>query len=149
MLLDREGRVETVSGRTVVVQVALPAGCARCARGAGCGFGLATRTGERRLTLALPAGMDVAAGDRVRVGLEQAGLTRASMAVYGIPLLGLLGGATAAAMLDLDDVAAIGLTTGTLAAGLVLARRMAAALGRGERCRPRLLGAAATTVPHG
>ncbi|MEJ2601790.1 MAG: SoxR reducing system RseC family protein [Gammaproteobacteria bacterium] len=140
MLLDREGRVERVDGRVAVVRVRLPEGCARCARGQGCGFGLATRTGERRLILDLPAAVDVSVGERVRVGLEQADLTRASVAVYGIPLLGLLGGAAAAGTLGLGDAPAIGLTIATLGAGLIVARGIATGLARRDGCRPRLLG---------
>lgn len=147
MLLDREGRVESVDGRVVVVRVQLPAGCARCARGQGCGFGLAVRTGERRVTLDLPAGVEVSPGERVRVGLARADLSRASVAVYGIPLLGLLGGAAAAGTLGLGDARAIGLSIATLGIGLLSARVIANGLARGDRCRPRLLGPLDRGIP--
>ena len=139
-MLIREGRVETVDGQTVAVRLATAGSCARCARGEGCGFGFAAaRAGEGRLVLARPPHYRPAPGDTVRVALEQRGLARAAVAVYGIPLAGLLAGSTAAALLGLGEPATVGLAFGGLAAALPLARGASRRMDTSGRCHPRLL----------
>lgn len=139
-LLVRDARVEAVDGQTVAVRVETAGSCARCARGEGCGFGFAAaRTGERRLVLPRPPDYRPAPGDRVRVALEQRGLAGAAVAVYGIPLAGLLAGAGAATLLGLGELAAVGLAFGGFAAALPLARSATRRMDAAGRCRPRLL----------
>jgi sigma-E factor negative regulatory protein RseC len=139
-LLVREGRVEAVDGRSVAVRVAAAGSCARCARGEGCGFGFAAaRAGEGRLILTSPPGYRPAPGDTVRVALGQRGLAGAAVAVYGIPLAGLLAGSAAATLLGLGEPAAVGLAFGGFAAALPLARGVSRRLDAEGRCHPRLL----------
>ncbi|WP_405234639.1 SoxR reducing system RseC family protein [Lentisalinibacter salinarum] len=139
-LLVRDGRVEAVDGHTVVVRVATAGSCARCARGEGCGFGFAAaRAGEGRLVLPLPPDYRPEPGDTVRVALEQRGLAGAAVAVYGIPLAGLLAGSAAASLLGIGEPATVGLAFGAFAAALPLARATSRRMDAAGRCRPRLL----------
>ncbi|HZX23762.1 MAG TPA: SoxR reducing system RseC family protein [Woeseiaceae bacterium] len=139
-LLFRDARVEAVDGQTVAVRVTTAGSCARCARGEGCGFGFAAaRAGEGRLVLPRPPGYRPAPGDTVRVALEQRGLAAAAVAVYGIPLAGLLAGSAAATLLGLGEPAVIGLAFGGFAAALPLARLASRRMDAAGRCHPRLL----------
>lgn len=139
-LLVREARVEAVDGETIAVRVATAGSCARCARGEGCGFGFAAaQAGESRLVLARPQGFRPAPGDTVRVALEQRGLAGAAVAVYGIPLAGLLAGSAAATLLGVGEPAAIALAFGGFAAALPPARIASRRMDAAGRCHPRLL----------
>ncbi|WP_405220119.1 SoxR reducing system RseC family protein [Lentisalinibacter sediminis] len=139
-LLVREARVEAVDRQTIAVRVTTAGSCARCARGEGCGFGFAAaRAGESRLLLPRPPDYRPAPGDTVHVTLEQRGLAGAAVAVYGIPLAGLLAGSAAATLLGLGEPAAVAFAFGAFAAALPLARSVSSRLDAAGCCQPRLL----------
>ncbi len=131
---DPEGQVVSVntdSGRRVaVIRIDGVAACARCKEGKGCGAGLlGGRTSTREIDAGIADGVDVASGDVVRINLEPANLLRASMVVYGYPLLAALVLVAVARLFALPDVLSAAFALGGLFAGLLLARRTLAKRG--------------------
>ena len=121
-MFTHSGRIVAVDDRHVRVCVTPRPGCARCEAGQGCGGGLFGRLvsrGESELTVRRPSGR-VAPGDAVRIGVPARSLVRASIVVYGLPLVGLLVGSAAGGWLAGADAGAIaggvvGLVSGILA----------------------------------
>lgn len=82
------GEIAEIDGRRATVVVDAGVACARCAAGRGCGAGLLSPApGKRRFEVEVPAGLDLARGDRVRLELRPSNLLAASWLVYGMPLL--------------------------------------------------------------
>lgn len=82
------GEIARLDGRRATVVVDAGVACARCAAGRGCGAGLLSPApGKRRFEVEVPAGLDLACGDRVRLELRPRDLLGASWLVYGVPLL--------------------------------------------------------------
>ncbi len=117
-------KVVSAAGDTVLVEVDAEV-CPRCAAGQGCGAGLLAGD-ARRVSMQVTVDRDIqlAAGDDVMLTLEPGSLLRAALALYGLPLAGLLLGTAVGSMLAIADFAgaAAGLVVGLLA-GRWIARR--------------------------
>ena len=111
-----------------VVEVASSIRCARCAAGKGCGAGLlGTDEKLRRVDALILRDLDLRKGDHVRIELAPNNLLRASLIVYGLPLLGGVAGAAGAWLSGTDDLGAsiaalVGVGIGILAGRLRLQR---------------------------
>jgi sigma-E factor negative regulatory protein RseC len=106
-----------------VVEVTAPLRCARCAAGKGCGAGIAARDGRpRNIEARLAPGLEVRAGDRVRVDLAPDDILRASLIVYGLPLAGAVLGAAAAYLVKAGDLGAALAALSGVFAGMLVAR---------------------------
>lgn len=127
-----QGRILSVHSNATppraVVEVVASISCARCAAGKGCGAGiLGGDEKSRRVDALIARGLDLTEGDRVRIELAPNNILRASMIVYGLPLLGAVAGAAGAWLAGMGDlgaaVAAIaGVGVGILAGRLRLQR---------------------------
>lgn len=104
-------RVVDCNAQALVVRIDAPEQCQRCARGEGCGAGVFSRLFARRETrLILPPGSPASVGEWVRLGVTPAALAVASARLYGLGLLGLLGGAwlgQSVASAPFEDLAAL------------------------------------------
>ena len=106
-----------------VVEVTAPLRCARCAAGKGCGAAIAGRDGRpRNIEARLAPGLEVRAGDRVRVDLAPRDILRASLIVYGLPLAGAVLGAAAAYLANAGDLGAALAALAGGCAGMLAAR---------------------------
>ena len=95
-MIKQQGSVVSLSGDRALVETEPVQHCEACAAGRGCGAGLFARLLSSRATrLEVPNDLDVAAGDRVTVGVDERGLVRASLRLYGTFLMALVGGAAA------------------------------------------------------
>ena len=107
-------------GTRAVVEVDVSTVCPRCAAGKGCGAGLLAGGGRpKRVEASFNINLDLAAGDNVEIALAPSNLLRASLIVYGLPMLGAVGGAGLAYLMTLGDAAAataalVGLLSGWL-----------------------------------
>ena len=111
-------------GVRALVDVEAAAVCARCAAGRGCGAGVfPARQRFRRLDVALPEGLDLAAGDVVGIELAPGKVLRAALMAYGLPLAGAAGAAALAYALSLGDAGAAAFAIGGLLAGALAGRR--------------------------
>ena len=121
------GRIEAIfSDRqgvraTVGVDAALV--CARCAAGKGCGAAIFSDTAQqRRVTATVPAGLDLAEGDRVEIELAPDNILRAALIVYGMPMVGAIAGAALAYGLQFGDAVAAAAALAGLVLGLMVGR---------------------------
>jgi sigma-E factor negative regulatory protein RseC len=121
------GRVVEVvrSGTAILAEVEVDGAstCARCAAGKGCGAGLVSGGRTRRVQALVLDGVELKAGDEVRIELSGSNLLRASGLVYGLPLAGAVTLAGLAYWLQPGDVAAAIMAILGLAAGWLAARR--------------------------
>ena len=99
--------------------------CGQCELSQGCGTGAIGRLlGRRRRSLVVRTDAALAPGDRVQIGIAESALVKASLAVYGLPLLGLLGGGLiATAWAFSDSLVAVFALTG-FGLGFALGRRL-------------------------
>ena len=116
--------VADVLGTRAIVDVDVGSACPRCAAGKGCGAGLLIGSGQvRRVEAAVSANMALlAAGDRVELVLASSKLLRATLIVYGLPLVGAVGSAAMAYLLELGDAAAALAAIAGLSVGLLAGR---------------------------
>ena len=109
-------------GTRAVVAVDAAAACPRCASGKGCGAALLG--GEmRRVEVLIPNGVSVDKGDVVAISMDSESLLKASLLIYGLPLIAALLGAAVAYGLSLSDAAASIMALAGLIAGIAIARR--------------------------
>ena len=111
-----------------VVEVAASLHCARCAAGKGCGAGLLGGDDRpRRVDALITQDLDLVEGDQVAIELAPDNLLRASLIVYGLPLLGAVTGAAGAWLAGAGDLGAavtalVGVGVGIMAGRLRLQR---------------------------
>ena len=95
-MIEETGRVIEVRDGFAWVETLPVTGCGSCAARQGCGTSvLASVLGRRSAPLRVVNRIGAAAGDQVVIGISESGLLRGSLAVYAVPLAGLLGGAMA------------------------------------------------------
>ena len=111
-----------------VVEVAASLRCERCAAGKGCGAGLLGGDDRpRRVDALITQDLDLVEGDQVAIELAPDNLLRASLIVYGLPLLGAVTGAAGAWLSGAGDLGAavtalVGVGVGIVAGRLRLQR---------------------------
>jgi sigma-E factor negative regulatory protein RseC len=97
--------------------------CERCAAGKGCGAGLlGAGRGPKRVNAILSPNLEIHNGDRVSIVLEPRNLLRASVIVYGYPLLGAVLAAIMAMKLEIGDAAGAVAALVGLIAGMLIAK---------------------------
>lgn len=107
-----------------VVEVAASLRCARCAAGKGCGAGILGGDEKlRRVEALLRNDLDVGEGDQVAIELAPNNLLRASSIVYGLPLLGAVGGAFGAWWSGMGDLGAALAAIAGVGVGILAGRR--------------------------
>ena len=115
---------DRVGGARAVIEVDVAAVCPRCAAGRGCGAGiLGAARGIRRVEVAIDPGSRLSEGDEVQLTLTPDSILRASVIVYGVPLLGAVIGAAVAYGFSLGDLGAATAALGGLGAGLMFSRQ--------------------------
>jgi positive regulator of sigma E activity len=120
-------RTEASGDRVAFVDVDAMSACARCAAGKGCGAGMFTERGSRRLEARVPGALDIAEGDTVRIDMAGGDLLPAALIVYGWPLAGAAAGSLLAMLgpWQGDAVTAAGAVAGLVLAGVLARRRLA------------------------
>ena len=124
-MIEERAIVTRIDAEQVYVQALNMGNCKRCAEGRGCGGGLLGRLGRHRQH-AIPVTSKVAdlqSGDPVVVGIGSEALLRASVMVYLMPLVGMIGmGAIARLGLNAGDLLMAAFAVAGLAAGLLYVR---------------------------
>ena len=123
-MLTEPARVVSRDGRRVEVELQRGSACSHCELSEGCGTGAIGRLlGHRRRSLVIETDTACKPGDEVLLSLPEAALVRASLMLYGLPLLGLLaGGSLAIALSSAEWLVICGAALG-LFAGFRLAAR--------------------------
>ncbi len=138
-MIEEHGCVQGSAGGYARVLTRRRATCGRCSEQHGCGrAALAQWFGSTTLVQARdPLGVNP--GERVIVGLAERALLRASLAVYGAPLVSMLVLSLAAEFLVGNELLTVLAAMTGFAAGLFQARRWAARPGQGEALMPVIL----------
>jgi positive regulator of sigma E activity len=93
-MIEERAEVVACEGRFAWVQTQRASTCGSCAANKGCGTAtLAKVLGQRRTRVRVLNDARAVAGEQVVIGLSEQALVRGALAVYLVPLLGLLGGA--------------------------------------------------------
>lgn len=113
-MITESATVIRCHGKQVEVEIQRQSVCNHCALESGCGTGAIGRLlGNRRKPITIDTDHSLQPGDQVLLSVPEAKLVRASMLVYGLPLLGMLiAGLAAHTLLMLDEwmgvIAALG-----------------------------------------
>ena len=93
-MIEERGEVVAREGSFAWVQTQRASTCGGCAANKGCGTAaLAKVLGQRRTRVRALNHLEAGVGEQVIIGLSEQALLRGALAVYLVPLLGLLGGA--------------------------------------------------------
>jgi sigma-E factor negative regulatory protein RseC len=93
-MIEETAQVVASEGRFAWVQTQRTSTCGSCAVNKGCGTAtLAKVLGQRRTRVRVLNDVQAGVGEQVIIGLPEQALVRGALAVYLVPLLGLLGGA--------------------------------------------------------
>ena len=102
-MLEEEGVVLAVNGNIAEVTTRKKSACGNCAARNGCGTSLVESLFPARTrSFRAHNGVQARKGDRVVIGLDESALQTASLLIYLVPLLGLIGGALLGTWLGTD-----------------------------------------------
>lgn len=89
----------------VEVKLQRESACGNCELSQGCGTGALGRLlGNRSRALLIPTEKNLKPGDRLLLGLSEAALVKASLTVYGLPLLAMVVAGLLAALFGWADI---------------------------------------------
>jgi sigma-E factor negative regulatory protein RseC len=90
-MITEQAIVTRCNGKQVELELQRGSACANCELSQGCGTGALGRLlGKRSKPLVIETDHDLKPGDRLQLGLSESALVKASMIVYGLPLLGMI-----------------------------------------------------------
>lgn len=93
-MIEERAVVLESNGEHAVVETQKESSCNHCEVGHGCGLNVLSKVfGNRAKKMLVINPIDANVGDPVIIGIEESALIRGSLAVYGVPLVGLIGGA--------------------------------------------------------
>ena len=99
-MLTEIALVKSRDGKRVELELQRGGACDQCELNKGCGTGALSRLiGRRPRPLVIESEQDCEPGDQVVLELPESALVKASLLLYGLPLLGLLLGGLLAALL--------------------------------------------------
>lgn len=131
-MIEQEARVVGIEGDDAVVAIQRQSACGGCSAKSGCGTSVvASLFPGRQQTLHLHNSQHAQVGDRILVGLPESALQRASLLLYGVPLVLLLAGAVVGQSWGgTEPLAILGGLSG-VALGLLVARHLTRHAGNG------------------
>ncbi|MCZ6882665.1 MAG: SoxR reducing system RseC family protein [Gammaproteobacteria bacterium] len=92
-MIEEQAIVSGLEGDLAIIRMQRQNACSHCELNKGCGTGAIGRLlGHRSKPLAIRNDYDLKAGDRVLVGLPDRAFLNASLLIYGLPLVALIGG---------------------------------------------------------
>lgn len=126
-MIEQQAKVKLVEGNRITVESLQTSACEQCAQKASCGSSLYASLLPRR-QMQLTTSIALHEGDTVVIGISEAGLLRASMLLYLVPLIMMLIVVSlydASTSVTNETVAAL-LALASLAASLYLIHRVQA-----------------------
>jgi len=92
-------------GKLVEVELQRNSTCGQCELNKGCGTGALGRLlGHRSRPILIETDHQLEPGDRLQLGLSESALVKASLTIYGLPLLGMVGAGLVAVMVAAPEV---------------------------------------------
>lgn len=93
-MIEESARVRGIEGEFAWVEAQRESTCGQCAANKGCGTAVLGKVLGRRRTFVRARNLRGASvGDEVVIGIREGALVRGSLAVYAVPVAGLLAGA--------------------------------------------------------
>lgn len=90
-MIKEQAKVISRQGRWVEVQMQRQSACSHCELNQGCGTGAIGRLlGHRSKPLIIESSFDLEPGDRVILGMPDSSFLKASLLIYGLPLISLI-----------------------------------------------------------
>jgi len=90
-MIEESGQIVSCEGDYVWVETERKSACSSCSANKGCGTGALSKVYANRFSRVKALNqINAAPGETVVLGLQEDALVRGSMAVYGLPLLGLI-----------------------------------------------------------
>lgn len=87
-MIHEQAIVVEVNGEHVEIEVQRQGSCGHCSLSASCGVGALGRLlGRRDKTVIIDSELNLKRGDHILIGIPEQGVLRASLLVYGLPLL--------------------------------------------------------------
>ncbi len=91
-MIEEHGFVVSLEGEIAWVETQRKSACQSCALKKGCGTGVISEVlGKRRNRIKALNALAVQVGDQVVLGIQDKALIKGSFALYGVPLVSLLG----------------------------------------------------------
>ena len=128
-MITEQAVVTGRDGARVEVRLLRESVCGGCELGSGCGTAAIGRLlGNRNRPLSIECDAALQPGDRVELQLAESALVRASLTLYGLPLIGMLAAGLSAAIAGMPELAIAAVSIAGLYLGFRLASRFAARL---------------------
>lgn len=90
-MVEQQARVITVEGDQLVLEAEVQSSCQACEVKSGCGTSVLSKwVGKKFTRFHAKNTVDASVGDQVVVGLSEAALVQGSLAIYFLPLLGMI-----------------------------------------------------------
>lgn len=126
-MIEQQAKVIRVEGNRVTVESLQTSACEHCAQKSSCGSSIYAKILPRR-SMQLTSSIALSEGDIVVIGISEAGLLRASILLYLLPLLIMLivVGLYDASSSDANETVTALLALSSLAASLYLINRVQA-----------------------
>lgn len=103
-MIKEQATIVSLSGNRAEVQMDRQSACSHCEMSHGCGTGAIGRLlGKRSKPVNIEIEQDLKPGDLVELGLPDKAFLKASLLIYGLPLLGLFIGSILAETLFSDS----------------------------------------------
>ena len=130
-MISEQAVVTRRDGARVEVRLMRESVCGGCELGKGCGTGALGRLlGNRDRPLSIECSDPLEPGDRIELRLSESALVRASLVLYGLPLVVMLAAGLLAAVAGVGDLAVAAVAIAGLYLGFRLAARYSARLDR-------------------
>jgi len=126
-MIKEQAKVTGLDGHWALVQMQRQSACSHCELSNGCGTGAIGRLlGHRRKPVKIKNEHQLKPGDSVVLGLPEGAFLKASLLIYGLPLLGLIaGGMLALGITGESELYAFFLAAAGFVAGLHTSARLA------------------------
>jgi sigma-E factor negative regulatory protein RseC len=125
-MIEEQAIVTSLNGDLAMIRMQRQSACSHCELSKGCGTGAIGRMlGHRSKPLAISNKFNLKVGDSVLLGLPDKAFLKASLLIYGLPLIALIGGgllaqwAVAESELSVIIISTVGFITALYLSGII------------------------------
>lgn len=139
-MIEENGRVLAVKNGFAEIETIRTSSCTACRARHGCGHhAVAQMSSSNRMKMNALCDLDVLVGQEVVVGIPEDTLLKASIWMYLIPLIGLIGGATLPSLINNDPILPVMGALLGFSGGFLFARGKAEGVSGNPDFMPRVL----------
>ena len=103
-MITEQAIVTRCHGKRVELELQRGSACAQCELSQGCGTGALGRLlGKRSKPLVIETNHDLKPGDRLQLVLSESALVKASLTIYGLPLLSMIAAGLLASFVTVSE----------------------------------------------